>query len=240
MGENVPISRKDNIDDSPKLTNKKKRQKSRDDRKNHRLKKLSRPRANCYKDNGFPPTPLESNGGFVMPTSRENYYSDELSPQENYYSGQFAPVLTPPVSPAISSPRQPNGQAFVTYTALSLGKRSCAYENREPDPSPDVIDRLVSQHFQNCGLGGYVNSPVNQSYLQPPRQVNHKIDSDYPFYIVSLVIERISMIGGSRYFVHLEAVYMRQAIPSIGAIIVFFSTNDLSPARTDNSVLALI
>lgn len=155
-----------------KPANKKKRTKSRDDRKTHRLKKLARPHAHGYKDSCLPPTPLEPNGGFVMPTSRENYYPGQQSPRENYYPGQFAPVLTPPVSPAISSSRQQsNGQALVTYTALSTGKRSCAYESREPDPSPDVIDKLVSQHFQNCGLGGYVAAPVSNNNYLPSRQV---------------------------------------------------------------------
>lgn len=104
-----------------------------------------------------------------MPSSRENYYSDQISPRESYYHGQYSPVQTPPVSPAITSSRQHyNGQGLVTYTALSVGKRSCAYENRQADPSPDAIDKLVSQHFQNCGLGGYVGT--NNNYL-PNRQV---------------------------------------------------------------------
>lgn len=109
-----------------------------------------------------------------MPSSRENYYSGQLSPRENYYHGQYPPVLTPPVSPAVSSSRQQNnGQALVTYTALAVGKRACSYENRQPDPTPDVIDKLVSQHFQSCGLGGYVSAPINNNYLPTTQVLTH-------------------------------------------------------------------
>ncbi|KAK3707889.1 hypothetical protein QZH41_017286 [Actinostola sp. cb2023] len=164
---NSPVSKRDKeeIEQDPKPPNKKKRTKSRDEhnRKTHRLKKLPRPHSPHCKDsgmpNGLPPTPMETTG-FIIP-----------SPRDNYFPGQngFAPVLTPPVSPAVSSSRlQSSGHALVTYTGLSAGKRSCAYESREPDPSPDMIDKLVSQHFQNCGLGGYV-APMNNNYL-PPRQ----------------------------------------------------------------------
>lgn len=189
-GDVIRSSKRDkDLDSEAKASKRYKRTKSREEhpRTKSRPKRLSRPYSPHYRDggsNGFtglPPTPME-NSGFAMPSPREMYYSGQ-----NGYSS--APVLTPPVSPAVSSPMPRgqmhiSGQALVTYTAFSSGKRSCAYENREPDPSPEMIDKLVSQHFQSCGLGGYVNpeqmTPVtkNNNNYMPPRQVcNHRSKS---------------------------------------------------------------
>ena len=105
--------------------------------------------------NGFPPTPLESSA-FIMPSPKENFF-----PGHNGMSQ--APLLTPPVSPAVATglPRNTMGNnnlSQVTYTALGEKKQQpWAYAiNGEVNPSSEVIDNLVAQHFNSCGLGGFV------------------------------------------------------------------------------------
>ena len=150
-----------------KPTNRLKRAKSRDhpNGMKPRLKKLSTNRLNACSVmseqlspsaiNGFPPTPLESSA-FVMPSPKENFF-----PGHNGMAQ--APLLTPPVSPAITSGLSRNvlGNNLlsqVTYTALGEKKQQAwGYStNGDLNPSSDVIDSLVAQHFNNCGLGGFV------------------------------------------------------------------------------------
>ena len=89
------------------------------------------------------------------------------SPKENFFPGHNgmpqAPVLTPPVSPAVATglPRNALGNSnfsHVTYTALGEKKQQpWGYTvNNEVNPSSEVIDSLVAQHFNSCGLGGFV------------------------------------------------------------------------------------
>lgn len=104
--------------------------------------------------NGFPPTPLESSA-FIMPSPKENFFPGHNGMPQ-------APVLTPPVSPAVSTglPRNALGHSNfsqVTYTALGEKKQPWGYPiNGEVNPSSEVIDSLVAQHFNSCGLGGFV------------------------------------------------------------------------------------
>ncbi|XP_020608879.1 DNA-binding protein RFX6-like isoform X3 [Orbicella faveolata] len=104
--------------------------------------------------NGFPPTPLESSA-FIMPSPKENFFPGHNGMPQ-------APVLTPPVSPAVSTglPRNALGSSNfsqVTYTALGEKKQPWGYPiNGEVNPSSEVIDSLVAQHFNSCGLGGFV------------------------------------------------------------------------------------
>lgn len=104
--------------------------------------------------NGFPPTPLESTA-FIMPSPKENYFPGHNGMPQ-------APVLTPPVSPAVSTglPRNALGNSNfsqVTYTALGEKKQPWGYAiHGDVNPSSEAIDSLVAQHFNNCGLGGFV------------------------------------------------------------------------------------
>lgn len=112
--------------------------------------------------NGFPPTPLESSA-FIMPTPKENcFLGHNGMPQ--------APLLTPPVSPAVASGMQRNttmNNSFsqVTYTALGEKKQQpWGYSmNGEVNPPSEVIDSLVAQHFNNCGFGGFVQQARYQA-----------------------------------------------------------------------------
>ncbi|XP_032220990.2 DNA-binding protein RFX6 isoform X3 [Nematostella vectensis] len=174
--EETLVSRKrDSMDEPPsRTTNRNKRLKSRDDSyTKSKPKKLQSPRSTQHKDcgvhfSGLPPTPMEPNG-FPIPSLK--YFN---SPQ----NGICPTALTPPVSPEMTSGQYPsNGHALVTYTAFSADKGSCEYSDRDvPDPSSDMIDKLVSQHFNNSGLGGFVNTRYypgtrheSQHYM-PPRQ----------------------------------------------------------------------
>lgn len=128
--------------------------------------------------NGFPPTPLESSS-FVMPSPKENFFPGHNGMPQ-------APLLTPPVSPAVATGLPRNAMSNsnlpqVTYTALSENKQQqWGYAiNGEVNPSSEVIDSLVAQHFSNCGLGGFVapnryQAPAtNEScYLNNVRQYN--------------------------------------------------------------------
>lgn len=113
--------------------------------------------------NGFPPTPLESSS-FIMPSPKENFFPGHNGMPQ-------APVLTPPVSPAVSTglPRNALGNgnfSQVTYTALGEKKQPWGYPmNDDVNPSSEVIDSLVAQHFNSCGLGGFV-APTR--YQAPP------------------------------------------------------------------------
>lgn len=113
---------------------------------------MSEPRSPAM--NGFPPTPLESSP-FIMPSPKENFFPGHNGMPQ-------APVLTPPVSPAVATglPRNALGNSnfsHVTYTALGERKQPCGYTvNSEVNPSSEVIDSLVAQHFNSCGLGGFV------------------------------------------------------------------------------------
>ena len=171
-GGKMPL-RPDKLDLPPSPKPRKiKRTKSRDEpHTKPRPKKLATPRAGSGSlasnellpnmVNGFPPTPLESSA-FIMPSPKENFFPGHNAiPQ--------APVLTPPVSPAVSScmPRNSlpgNNHVHVTYTGFSSSKQSCAYSiNGDVSPSADMIDKLVAQHFNSCGLGGFVGSARYQS-----------------------------------------------------------------------------
>jgi len=107
--------------------------------------------------NGFPPTPLESSA-FIMPSTKENFFPGQnVMPQ--------APLLTPPVSPAVTTglPRNAMGNnnlSQVTYTALGEKKQQQPWGyaiNGDVNLSSEAIDSLVAQHFNNCGLGGFVS-----------------------------------------------------------------------------------
>ncbi|KAL9978484.1 hypothetical protein ACROYT_G016005 [Oculina patagonica] len=104
--------------------------------------------------NGFPPTPLESSA-FIMPSPKENFFPGHNGMPQ-------APVLTPPVSPAVATglPRNALGNSNfsqVTYTALGEKKQPWGYAiNGDVNPSSEAIDSLVAQHFNSCGLGGFV------------------------------------------------------------------------------------
>lgn len=105
--------------------------------------------------NGFPPTPLESSA-FIMPSPKENFFPGHNGMPQ-------APLLTPPVSPAVATglPRNVMGNnnlSQVTYTALGEKRQQqWGYAiNGDVNPSSEVIDSLVAQHFNNCGLGGFV------------------------------------------------------------------------------------
>ena len=76
-----------------------------------------------------------------------------------------APLLTPPVSPAVTTglPRNAMGNnnlSQVTYTALGEKKQQQPWGyaiNGDVNLSSEAIDSLVAQHFNNCGLGGFVS-----------------------------------------------------------------------------------
>ena len=109
--------------------------------------------------NDFPPTPVESSA-FIMPSPKDVFF-----PAHNSLA---APVLTPPVSPAVASGISRSGQVHVTYSGLSdkgntKTRQSCLYSaNDDANLSSDDIDRLVEQHFNNCGLGGFVHSSARR------------------------------------------------------------------------------
>ena len=121
----------------------------------HRLSACSMMSEQLSAMNGFPPTPLESSA-FIMPSPKENFFPGHNGMPQ-------APLLTPPVSPAVATglPRNAMGNnnlSQVTYTALGEKKQQqWGYAmNGEVNPSSEVIDSLVAQHFNNCGLGGFV------------------------------------------------------------------------------------
>lgn len=128
--------------------------------------------------NGFPPTPLESSA-FIMPTPKENcFLGHNGMPQ--------APLLTPPVSPAVGSgmPRNTmmnNSFSQVTYTALGEKKQQpWGYSmNGEVNPPSEVIDSLVAQHFNNCGFGGFVQQARYQAPMANEMNNGYDHSPDY-------------------------------------------------------------
>lgn len=188
---------------NPKPANRLKRAKSRDypNGIKSRLKKLSTSRLNAcsmmndqlsHSMNGFPPTPLESSA-FMMPSPKENFFPGHIGISQ-------APLLTPPVSPAIASGLSRNalgnnGVSQVTYTALGEKKQQSwgFSSNGDLNPSSDVIDNLVAQHFNNCGLGGFVapnryqtlisngSSYMNNGFDRNPDYIQNRTAPSMPY-----------------------------------------------------------
>ena len=139
----------------------------------HRPRKLSHQgNLNGYSTSirsDFPPTPVDSTT-FIMPSPKDVFF-----PAQN---GFAAPVLTPPVSPAVSIGINRNGHAHVSYSGISNKedtkvRQSCLYSTGgETNPSSDDIDRLVEQHFNSCGLGEFVHSNSRRENSYQNRQVH--------------------------------------------------------------------
>lgn len=115
----------------------------------------------------FPPTPVDSTT-FVIPSPKDVFLSA--------HNGLAAPVLTPPVSPAVSFGVGRNGHVQVSYSGLpdkedTKVRQSCLYSSSsEGNPTSDDINRLVEQHFTNCGLGGFVHSTSRREPKEFPFQ----------------------------------------------------------------------
>ena len=166
--------------------------------------------------NVFPPTPLESSA-FIMPSPKDNFFPGHNGMPQ-------APLLTPPVSPAVATglPRNAivnNGLSQVTYTALCERKQQpWGYVmNGEVNPSSEVIDSLVAQHFNNCGLGGFV-APTR--YQAPMPNENCYINNVSELCYNGLFLPCLLPLPTNSYYTQQRSCHIRSRVPFCFSILL--------------------
>ena len=113
----------------------------------------------------------------IRPTSLPSMSSGGNDP----YCTYTGVALTPPESPAINYPVPRNFQGeystSMTSKAQSVGCREQTYHVTGGNSSPSAIEGLVEQHFNNCGLGGFIANAKYHTHSPSRRHEPHHINN---------------------------------------------------------------